>query len=77
MIQSWETSGFSFGPDCFGKNHPILLHSKPIFNQRMDYLHENPIRAGFIDQPQDWLYGSGVDYYTANEHGPLEIVFLE
>jgi hypothetical protein len=43
----------------------------------MDYLHENPIRAGFIDQPQDWLYGSGVDYYTANEHGPLEIVFLE
>jgi len=59
------------------ENHPILLDSKAIFDQRVDYLHENPMRAGFVYQPQDWLYGSGVDYYTANEHGLLEIVFLE
>ena len=59
------------------ENHPILLDSKAIFVQRIDYLHENPMRAGFVYQPQDWLYGSGVDYYTANGHGLLEIVFLE
>ncbi|TAD81549.1 MAG: hypothetical protein EAY75_17595 [Bacteroidetes bacterium] len=52
-----------------------MLDRKAIFDQRIDYLHENPIRAGFVYQPQDWLYGSGVDYYTANEHGFLEIVF--
>jgi len=38
------------------KNHPFLLDSRAIFDQRMDYLHENPIRAGFVYQPQDWLY---------------------
>jgi hypothetical protein len=43
----------------------------------MDYLHEHPIRTGLVYPPQDWLYGSGVDNYTANEHGLLEIVFLE
>jgi hypothetical protein len=40
-------------------------------------LHEHPIRAEFGYHPHDWPYGSGVDYYTANEHGLLEIVFLK
>jgi hypothetical protein len=36
-----------------------------------------PASAGLVYPPQDWLYGSGVDYYTANKHGLLEIVVLE
>jgi hypothetical protein len=60
------------------KNNPILLDSDAIFNQRMYDLHENPIIAGYVYQPKDWLYGRGVDYYyPANEYGLLEIGFLE
>jgi hypothetical protein len=36
-----------------------------------------PAPAGLVYPPQDWLYGSGVDYYTANEDGLRKIVFLE
>lgn len=56
------------------ENHPILLDSEKKYRQKMDYLHLNPVRAGFVFQPQDWKYGSGVDYYS-NLKGLLDIVF--
>jgi REP element-mobilizing transposase RayT len=46
------------------ENHPVLLTSKEMYNQRFVYLHENPQRAGFVKQPQDWKHSSAIDYYT-------------
>ncbi len=31
-----------------GKNRGILLDNLEMYNQRLDYLHENPVRAGFV-----------------------------
>jgi hypothetical protein len=45
-------------------NHPILLDSIDKTKQRLTYLHENPVRAGFVEKPEDWTYSSGKDYYT-------------
>lgn len=45
-------------------NHPILLDTLIKTRQRLDYLHENPVRAGFVEKPEDWTYSSGIDYYT-------------
>ncbi|MEO6405385.1 MAG: transposase [Ferruginibacter sp.] len=59
------------------ENHLILLDNPFIYNQRKDYLHENPVRAGFVYEPQEWFYGSGIDYYTTNEKGLLDIIFLD
>jgi putative transposase len=59
------------------ENHPILLDNARMYDQRMNYLHENPVRAGFVYEPQDWVYSSAVDYYTANEKGLIEIISLE
>lgn len=55
------------------ENHPILLDSEKKYQQRLDYLHQNPVRAGFVFEPQDWKYSSGADYYT-NLKGLLNIV---
>jgi hypothetical protein len=44
-------------------------------NQKMKYLHENPVRAGFVRNESDYVYSSGVDYYT-NGKGLIEICFL-
>jgi putative transposase len=54
------------------ENHPILLDNNFMFDQRMDYLHENPVRAGYVLEPQDWLYGSAIDYYT-NKKGLIQL----
>jgi putative transposase len=49
------------------ENHPILLATQKIYDQRMDYLHNNPVKAGFVLEPQQWLYGSGMDYYSTEK----------
>jgi putative transposase len=59
------------------ENHPVLLNNEKMYVQRLNYLHENPVRAGFVTGPQDWLYGSGIDYYTTNGKGLLELVRLD
>jgi len=59
------------------ENQPTLLDTKEKYNQRLVYLHENPERAGFVKQPQDWKYSSAIDYYTENGKGLLELVRLD
>lgn len=59
------------------ENHPFLLDSMKLYRQRLNYLHENPVRAGFVYEPQEWKYGSGIDYYTAKGKGMLPIEFLD
>lgn len=56
------------------ENHPVLLSTKVIFDQRFYYLHNNPVKAGFVREPQEWQYGSGLDYFTSNEKGLLEFL---
>ena len=33
-----------------------------MLNQRLNYLHNNPVEAGFIDRPECWKYSSAGDY---------------
>ncbi|HMI79915.1 MAG TPA: hypothetical protein VK484_14045 [Ferruginibacter sp.] len=32
-----------------------------MLRQNLDYLHENPVRAGIVYEPQDQVYSSGID----------------
>jgi putative transposase len=45
-------------------NHAIYLDPfKPImFKQRLNYTHENPVRAGIVENAADYLYSSARDY---------------
>lgn len=44
-------------------NHPIELdlHSG-ILPQKLDYIHQNPVRAGFVDRASAYIYSSAIDY---------------
>ena len=57
-------------------NHPVLLDTTEKYNERFNYLHWNPVKAGFVLEPWYWLYGSGMDYFT-DKKGLLDIVMLE
>lgn len=46
-------------------NHPIELSTNEILQQRVDYIHNNPVEAGFVKQPSDWLHSSASDYEGA------------
>jgi REP element-mobilizing transposase RayT len=43
-------------------NHPIELNTATVLYQKLDYLHNNPVKAGYVDFAQDWRYSSARDY---------------
>ena len=55
--------------------HPVELVTAGKLKERLDYLHENPVRSGLVWEPWHYKYSSAIDYYT-NEHGLLKIELL-
>ena len=55
--------------------HPVELSTNQLIDQKLEYLHHNPVKAGFIDEPEHWLYSSARDY--AGGRGLLEVYYLE
>jgi len=53
-------------------NHPIELSANKVFDQKLEYLHYNPVAAGYVESPEHWLYSSARDYYGLP--GKLEVV---
>lgn len=58
------------------ENQPILLDNQEMYNQRLNYLHQNPVRAGFVVEPEHWLYSSAYDYSQSGK-GLLDLDILE
>jgi hypothetical protein len=52
--------------------HPVELNSNSKLEQRIVYLHENPVRSGLVWEAWHYKYSSAMDYYT-NEKGVLPI----
>jgi putative transposase len=55
-------------------NKPIVLYSNEVIKQKLDYIHNNPVEAGFVSKPEDYLYSSAKDY--AGEKGILDGIIL-
>lgn len=55
-------------------NHPIELSSNFIAEQKLEYLHYNPVSAGYVESPEHWLYSSAKDYY--GKKGLLDVEFI-
>ena len=47
-------------------NHPIELSSPKWFLQKLDYIHLNPVRAGIVNQTEDYIYSSASNYITGD-----------
>jgi REP element-mobilizing transposase RayT len=45
-------------------NHPIELYTEPVIAQKMNYIHDNAVEAGYVILPEQWLYSSAA-YYAA------------
>ena len=42
-------------------NHPIELKGNWI-DQKLEYIHQNPVVAGWVNQPEEYLYSSARNY---------------
>ena len=43
-------------------NHPEVLYSPDFIDQKINYIHQNPVKAGFVLNPEDYLYSSAMAY---------------
>ena len=43
-------------------NNPIELKDQEMFDRTLDYIHQNPVLAGFVFKPEDWKYSSARDF---------------
>jgi len=56
-------------------NHPIELFDQKILHQKLDYIHNNPVLSGVVENPEEYLYSSAKDYYGLKSL--LEIMMVE
>lgn len=42
----------------------IELISSAVFNQKLEYIHYNPVKAGLCNYPEEYYYSSAKFYYT-------------
>ncbi|WP_428234866.1 REP-associated tyrosine transposase [Gracilimonas sp.] len=42
--------------------HPKQLLNNEMVAQKLDYIHFNPVKCGFIDRPEYWRYSSARNY---------------
>lgn len=56
-------------------NKPIELYSEEVLYKYLNYIHCNPVKAGFVEHPEEWLYSSAKDY--AGKKGLLDVVMID
>jgi len=58
-------------------NHPIELFTQTVTHQKLDYIHNNPVMAGFVESPEEYLYSSAKDYYGLPSLLYPDIILIE
>jgi len=44
--------------------HPEAIYSQKFFRQKLDYLHDNPVRKEYVGTAEHWLYSSAGQYLS-------------
>ena len=57
-------------------NHPIQLITPKFTHQKLDYIHNNPVVADYVDKPEEYLYSSAREYYGTGK-GFLDIILID
>ncbi|HVP09644.1 MAG TPA: transposase [Phycisphaerae bacterium] len=64
---------FSFWEDGF---HPQAICTAAVLQQKLRYLHDNPVRKGLVSAPEDWKYSSAA-WYAGGREVSIEVGELE
>jgi REP element-mobilizing transposase RayT len=44
------------------EDHAEHVYSQKFIEQKINYIHENPVRAGLVEKPEEYLYSSARNY---------------
>ncbi|HNW97084.1 MAG TPA: hypothetical protein PKK00_01575 [Bacteroidales bacterium] len=57
------------------ENHAIYLYSPNFIQEKLDYIHNNPVKAAIVQHPEDYLYSSARNY--AEMDSVLEVILID
>lgn len=61
QLQIWQPS-----------NWAEVVESSWFFEQKLEYIHDNPVMKGYVNDPCEWRYSSAKEYYLG-EKGPVMV----
>lgn len=56
------------------ENHAIEIFSYKFVGQKVDYIHNNPVRAGIVNNAEEYIYSSARNY--AGQDGLIDVEIL-
>ena len=56
------------------ENHAVELYDSDILRTKLKYIHENPVRAGWVVKAEDYLYSSAINY--SGDKGLIAIDYI-
>ena len=42
--------------------HAKQIETNDFLDEKLDYIHQNPVEAGFVNEPDEYLYSSARNY---------------
>lgn len=54
--------------------HPELIQNEMMMRQKVEYIHHNPVKRGYVDNAEHWRYSSARNYL--GQPGLLEVCRL-
>jgi len=56
--------------------HPQELQNEAMMRQKLEYIHLNPVRRGYVDRPEDWRYSSARNYAGLEALLPVSLAWF-
>ena len=56
-------------------NEPKEIVSNSFLDQKLDYIHMNPVVAGIVREPEEYLFSSAIDY--SGGKGLIDILYVD
>lgn len=55
---------------------PKVITSEKMFYQKVEYIHNNPVKRGLVNNIEDYKLSSSVDFYTGKQ-GEIKLDYSE
>ena len=56
--------------------HPVELSDNIMMDQKLEYIHQNPVVEGYVYKPEDWIYSSA-RFYTYQDEDKIALQMLQ
>lgn len=58
-------------------NDPMLIETPNFFWQKLEYIHDNPVKAGLVFRPEDYVFSSASSYGGLEGDAMIEVIVVE